>query len=330
MPADRDDYLWDRSGAPDPEVEPLELLLAPLRHDAPLRLDAPLGAPRLARPRPRRRIAIGAALAAAAIVAVVVLAIAWRRRAEPGPVACTGASGFAFQAHGGDVACAGAAMPSGVLPVGATLDTGAHEARLEIARIGNARLGPQTRIRLDRTDQQHHQLHLERGHLHAFVVAPPRMFAVTTPAAKVVDLGCEYTMDIAADGSGWLRVLTGLVELETPTGAVVVAPAGTHAAIAPGRHPGLPITDGASDAIEAAAAAQLEGRPGAVDALLAAAGPEDAITLVNLAVIDPPHRERALRRLAELAPPPPGLLDDALRDPSALAHWRDLVIRGGP
>ncbi len=28
-----DDYLWDRSGEPDPEVAALEKLLAPLAHD---------------------------------------------------------------------------------------------------------------------------------------------------------------------------------------------------------------------------------------------------------------------------------------------------------
>ena len=31
-----DDYLWDRSGSPDEDVQQLEALLAPLAHD-PLR-----------------------------------------------------------------------------------------------------------------------------------------------------------------------------------------------------------------------------------------------------------------------------------------------------
>ena len=31
-----DDYLWDRSGPPDPDVQRLEELLSPLRHEAPL------------------------------------------------------------------------------------------------------------------------------------------------------------------------------------------------------------------------------------------------------------------------------------------------------
>ena len=31
----RNDYLWDGSGEPDPEVQRLELLLGRLRHDRP-------------------------------------------------------------------------------------------------------------------------------------------------------------------------------------------------------------------------------------------------------------------------------------------------------
>ena len=37
MSADLDRYLWDGSGAPDPEVARLEHVLGPYRHDAPLR-----------------------------------------------------------------------------------------------------------------------------------------------------------------------------------------------------------------------------------------------------------------------------------------------------
>ena len=52
-----DQYLWDRSGKPDPEIERLERALAPLR----------LGARPLARQRPYWRMAAAAAVVAAAI-----------------------------------------------------------------------------------------------------------------------------------------------------------------------------------------------------------------------------------------------------------------------
>src|SRR5688572_13078459 len=163
-----DDYLWDRSGPPDPDVAKLETLLSPLAHDAPL------DEMRVRRKRRPPWIVIGVALAAAAAIAIF---FALPRESA---TACRGGDGFAFTGVGGDVSCAGSRVAAGVLPVGAQLDTGSHEATLTIADIGTARLGKHTRVRLDRTDPERHQLALDRGHLHAKVVAPPRLFAVTT------------------------------------------------------------------------------------------------------------------------------------------------------
>src|SRR6185436_13583078 len=131
------------------------------------------------------------AVAAAALIAVWQ----WPRSDRP-VVACVGGDGFSFTARGGTVACGGAAVAGGVLPVGGTLDTGTSEAELAIADIGHAQLGANTLVRLDCTSAQRHQLFLERGHLHARVSAPPRLFAVATPSADVTDLGCEYTLDV--------------------------------------------------------------------------------------------------------------------------------------
>lgn len=60
----RDDYLWDRSGEPDPEIERLERTLGKLRHQ-PRPLQLPVA-------RPRRHSFHG--LAAAAAVALMILA----------------------------------------------------------------------------------------------------------------------------------------------------------------------------------------------------------------------------------------------------------------
>src|SRR5262245_21591685 len=107
-----DDYLWNRSGPPDPDVEKLERLLEPLAHDAPLD-----------ELRARRALrwpwfVLGAAVAAAA--AIVVYIALPRSSAN----ACRGGSGFAFAGIGGDVTCGGAQLANGVLPVGGLLDTG--------------------------------------------------------------------------------------------------------------------------------------------------------------------------------------------------------------
>ena len=154
-----DDYLWNRSGSPDPDVERLEKLLSPLAHDAPMN--------ELRRKRRAPWFVLGAVVAAAA---AVVIYLALPRSQSP---ACRGGEGFAFAGVGGSVSCGGTAVAHGVLPVGGELDTGAHEASLTIADIGTAQLGKQTRVRLDRTDRERHQLALERGHMHAKVNAPP-------------------------------------------------------------------------------------------------------------------------------------------------------------
>ena len=62
-----DDYLWEKKGAPDADVERLERVLRPLgREDG-----APIAAPARA-PASRMRLLIGGALAAAVAAGIVV------------------------------------------------------------------------------------------------------------------------------------------------------------------------------------------------------------------------------------------------------------------
>ena len=314
-----DDYLWDRSGPADPEVARLEQLLAPLAHDRPL---DELG---LRKRTPSRApwIAAGVALAAAAAVLVLVL-----RPGTPGEAgaACASGEGYAFTTGGSPAMCGGGTVASGVLPVGGTLDTGPGTARLAIAKIGSAELGPGTRIRLDRSvEGEREQLHLERGRMHAQVTAPPRMFAVTTPSTGVVDLGCEYTIEIDARGVGWIEVQSGKVELETSAKALIIAPAGTTARMRAGRQPSVPVVTGATAQLVAAVRAYEDGAPDGLDQVLRASGPQDAITLVNLAVLVP-DRTAVLERLAAVSPPTSVTLALALADPAAFEIWRDEIV----
>jgi ferric-dicitrate binding protein FerR (iron transport regulator) len=312
-----DDYLWDRSGKPDPDVQRLEELFAPLRHDAPL--------DELRVKRPRRRapfIIAGIVIAAAAAVAIFVALPSGESSI------CSGGKGFAFTGKGGSVSCGGENVAKGVLPVGGQLDTGANTASLVIADIGTAELGANTRVRLERTDAQRHQLALERGHMHATVNAPPRLFAVTTPHTSVIDLGCEYFIDIDETGAGSIYVRIGMVELATPSGALVVAPAGTRTTLLTGQRPGLPVGHSANAKVRAAVAAYEQGDPAAIDALLAAAEDKDAVTLIALAAVDDAHRATVLTRLVELSPPPDAeiTVDTAMRDPDKLATWRTDIV----
>lgn len=64
----KDDYLWDKSGTPDPEVEQLEQLLGNLRYRRPVN-ELPL--PKHAPINQRRRFAPALAIAAAAVFMLV-------------------------------------------------------------------------------------------------------------------------------------------------------------------------------------------------------------------------------------------------------------------
>ena len=314
-----DDYLWDRSGPADPDVKRLEELLSPLAHDRPL--------DELRMKRPRRR-APWIAGAAVAIAAAAVLVLWLRTRAPEG-----GCGGYAFTKEGS----------AGCLPVGGTLDTGTASAEIAIATIGTANLAPGTRIRLDVSEHdKRQQLHLERGKMHARVIAPPRIFAITTPSTGVTDLGCEYTVEIDAKGKGWIEVQSGRVELETSAPVLIVAPACTTARMREAKQPSVPVFTAATPALRAAVIDFEDGKPGALSRVLDVASKDDAITLANLAVLvandsstqvacGPPctDRELVLQRLAVLSPPPAGIsVKDAVADAAVLERWREDIILG--
>jgi hypothetical protein len=332
------DYLWDRSGPEDPEVARLESLLSPLRHTAPL------DEVRLRR-RSRKTVWIAGASVVVAAAAAAILIWQWPS-SEPagtgstGPIAknpCAGGEGFAFTARG-NVACNDATVDKGTLPVKGTLDTLSSEADLTIATIGSAKLSAGTRIRLDKTSVERHELYLERGRMHARVVAEPELFAVGTPSAHVTDLGCEYTLEIAADGSGSIVVQSGKVKLATQRfdaawdrksdNVSMVVYAGMRARLLAGRRPSLPLVEGSSAKLVAAVEAWERDPIGGVDGVLAAAAPAEAITVVNLAQLAPDDaRRRILTRLAELSPPPQSVTVDAvLEEPAFFRMWMTDVI----
>lgn len=325
-----DDYLWDGSGSPDPEVARLEKLLAPLAHDRPL------NELKLRRSRKRGPWITGAVVAAAAAVGLVVW---FHGRTSPASepigeqaVSCSNhvveeQPGMAFITHGGQVACGDGVSERGVLPIGGTLDTGANRASLTIGTIGTAELFEGTRVRLDRSEPSRHQLHLERGRMHARVIAPPRIFAITTPSTSVIDLGCEYTIEIDDAGRGSIVVQSGKVELDGTAG-VVVAPAGTTTRLLAGRQPSLPIADGASGELRAAVGDFERGTAGALERIVQLATETDVITLIALAELAPPERraEVLTRLAAELAPPDGVSIESAANKPEQRERWRDDVI----
>jgi hypothetical protein len=71
---------------------------------------------------------------------------------------------------------------------------------------------------------------------------------VDTDAARCVDLGCRYTLEVADDGVATVRVVTGQVAFETESREVFV-PAGANCVARKDRGPGTPRFDDAPDAV---------------------------------------------------------------------------------
>jgi hypothetical protein len=310
-----EDYLWDRSGKPDPEVERLEKTLAVLREDAP----AP---PLVAGESRPRRTRVWLWIAATAAAAVVLAVVVWNAVRPP-------AGGWAVaRVDGAPRLGSNELGERGSLAVGQWLETDdASRARIAVGMIGEVEVGPNSRVGLVASRPLEYRLELERGEIHARIWAPPRLFFVNTPAAVAIDLGCVYTLEVADSGDGELRVDSGWVQLDAGE-RVAVVPAGAAAVMRPQVGPGAPYYLDASEAFRRAlervdfgdAAARAE----ALATLLAEARPRDGLTLLSLlARLAPEERARLYDRLAALLPPPPGVTREGIvrGDARMLDQW---------
>ncbi|MBL8714965.1 MAG: hypothetical protein JNL79_03170 [Myxococcales bacterium] len=299
-----DDYLFDRSGAPDEEVQRLEALLGEQRY-----------VPGSFAPRPtplrRARWAVPLSLAAAAAVVIAVSFGLDKRRpvatspsgvpSEMSPVT----PGPALAILEGKGATVGGAAPGAMLPSSAWLETREARVRLTMA-IGTLDLEPDAALRIVAMDATHQRVELARGTLSAKVRAPPFTFVIDTPEVRVVDLGCAYVLVV--DGkthAGSLGVTSGFVQLERGARKVIV-PRGARASFGGGRI-ATPIEDDAPPALRAALAT-FEGGAADVAPILSLARKEDDFTLLDLAVrTEGPTRAAVLKRLVALV----GLADGA-------------------
>jgi hypothetical protein len=317
------DYLWDGSGEPDREIQRLEATLRPLRGARP----AP--EPGSMRPRPARDFGGWRTLAVAATVVLALVPSLTRTRPPEPP-----APGWELSWLEGGSWREARAVREAWLRVGEWVDTRDGRARLAVGRIGEVRLEPATRVGLVDAGDRSHRLSLARGVMHAMIWAPPGQFRVDTPSAVAVDLGCEYTLEVADDGSGLLRVEAGWVGFEG-RGISSLVPAGALCPTRPGFGPGTPYYETAPEALVRALAeidfgSDPAARREAVEAALAAARERDALSLWHLlSRLDGDDRGRAHDRLAAFVPPPPGVTRDGIvRGERAMreAWWDELGL----
>ena len=317
-----DDYLWDRSGPPDADVQRLEGLLGRYRY-------RPQAAGRALGPRGR----LG--LAAAAALLIALGGVLWMRSGGSGPEPRAADPNLAMSTYrvegvAGSWGVNSSPWSGGLLRPGDVVETGADgRALLVLPDVGKVEIRESSRVELVDAGEEKHRINLERGTIHASIISEPRVFQVGTKAALAVDLGCIYDLTVDDKGETFLAVHTGRVSLEIK-GRKVFVPAGAVCRALPDRGPGVPLWKDAPAALEKAVRA-LEDSPGRpsraqVRACLAATLWSDTLTIWHLfEVADPDGRGDVFDKLASIAEPPDGVTRErcVALDGEALEDWRD-------
>jgi hypothetical protein len=321
-----DEYLWDRSGPPDPEVERLERLLGSLRTtpgvpDWPSKAATP---PLAWRSR--------AFLATAAALLLACSSTLWLMRATP-----VGPSWSVVRVDGRPVVGTTPLADVGRLAVGEWLRTdGASRASLAVADIGQLEIDPDTRLRLVASGSGRHELEMAQGTVHATIWAPPGQFVVETPGSTAIDLGCAYTLSVDPHGGGTIDVEIGWVGFEYQ-GREAFIPAGARCLTRPKVGPGTPFFADLDPKARAALETIDFGNPdtaarhAAIETIVSAARPGDAMTLWHLlSRVPATDRVVVFARLATFVPPPSGItLDGILRGDRAMRdRWWDALDLG--
>jgi hypothetical protein len=335
------DYLWDRSGTPDPEIQRLESLLADFRHmDQPLVLPANVTA---AAARPRGLLTQMPWLPRFAAAAVVLLALgvgaffSLRPTNPPDAGPGWGVTNLEGAPQIGSHTISGN-LAANKLHVGQTLTTNAtSRASLSDNDLGEIKIDPNSRVRLLQTDDSHKHIQLDVGTIHAAIWAPPGQFVVDTPSAVAVDLGCAYTLQVAPDGSGTIRTSLGWVGFHL-NGRDSFIPAGAMCSTRPKIGPGTPYFEDASESFREAlrlfdlSDQSTDSRPPVLnlDTVLSQARPRDGLTLWHLlSRTTGAERARVYARFAALVPPPRGVTRDgilALDPPMLDLYWNALNL----
>lgn len=288
------DYLWDRTGKPDAELVRLEKVLATIRWRQSGNITvASHGAPALTS---RRWLPAAAALMLLTGACFVAYKMLTPHQLTSWMLSFSG----------------GHSKPMYVGQVIETTDTTRGSVTSEF--VGRIDIGPDSRLRLLAATSDQQRLALDHGTIHAFVWAPPAQFVVETPAAKAVDLGCQYTLQVEKNGIGLLTVQMGWVAFDWH-GTESFIPAGAACRTRPGHGPDTPYFLDASPAFKKATAEfDVHGNVEALSAALESARKRDALTLWHLLQRAPPdERGKVFDRLAELVTLPDVRREDVLR-----------------
>ena len=316
------DYLWDGSGEPDPEIEKLERALGRFRQDTP--------APAFAETKVQEISSVGGReerffwLTRLAAAAVVVLSVIGAGVVLRQPVR-TGGSNVGWKIVnvdgtsrvGADVIRSG--QQNAKLEIGESLITSSDSrATLSVADIGQLELEPDTHVRLLESGSGRKRVALERGTVRAAIWAPPGEFVVNTPSAMAVDLGCVYTLQVDHSGGGTLHTMLGWVGFQQGSHESFI-PAGAMCSTRANAGPGTPYFEDASEIFRKSLFELDFGtergaeRASLLQRVLQESRSRDAITLWHLlSRVNEEDRKDVYQRLASLVPPPSEVTRDGI------------------
>jgi hypothetical protein len=325
--ATKDDYLWDGSGEPDPEIQRLEALVGRFRYDRPVPV-FPAAVPR------RRWISfpwqiqwVPALAISAAVIAIVAGSfLVQGRKSAPTAVPGWDVSRLAGSPRIGRNAVTG----SSHLAIGQVLETDQQSrASLRAEDTGQIEMEANSRLRLLNMGAGRKSIALDRGTIHTYIWAPPGQFVVETPSAVTVDLGCAYTLHVDDSGTGVVRTFMGWVGFKL-NGHESFIPAGAACATRPKVGPGTPYFEDASPGFQAAlsrfdfADSTERQRSDDLAIVVSTSRKRDALTLWHLlARVELDQRATVFDRLRALAPPPPGVTKEGILrlDQPMLDRW---------
>ena len=312
------DYLWDKSGEPDPEVQKLESVLARFQHYCATPVFADIVPSKRWRIFPLQMRMLPAFATVAVALAICVGAfLFYSRNTNAGATRGWSVARVAGTPKvGRKTVSERAASP---LRVGQVLETdNQSRATLQDDATGQIQVDPSTRVRLLDTRSGVRRIALDHGTIHAYIWAAPGQFVVDTPSAMAVDLGCAYTLHVDDAGDGIVRTSLGWVGFKL-NGREAFIPAGAACSTKAKMGPGTPYFEDASPEFRAALErfdfqdSAPEQRSNDLAIVLAQARKHDALTLWHLlARVDDSQRSLVYDRLVTLAPPPSTVTKDGI------------------
>jgi FecR protein len=339
----KNDYLWDGSGEPDPELQRIEKSLAQFRYSGETPR-FPIADSLQRKTSPFALLFSGWTPRFAAATVLILALVASGLLLRLSPVEVSNLPGWDVARLSGSPRVGRFSVVSDSaktrLKVGQQLVTDNNSrAAVSIADVGQFEVDPASRVRLVETGSDRERLALELGTIHAVIWAPPGKFVVDTPSATAVDLGCAYVLHVEADGTGSLRTMLGWVGFHKD-GHDSFVPAGAMCMTRPRQGPGTPYFEDASETFRNALHAfdfesqvaenQAAEHKEALRTIVLQARPRDAFTLWHL-LFRVTGKERPLiyDRLASLVAPPAGVTREgtlALNSQMMDAWWNALDL----